>query len=88
MALNIKNERVHELAREAAHRSGRSQTSVIEEALERYLAALPASGDSSVEARAARVRQWAAEYREGLPGGVGDLRREVDDLYREDGLYR
>ena len=33
MSLNIKNERVHELAREAARRTGMNQTSVIEAAL-------------------------------------------------------
>ncbi len=38
MSLNIKNERVHALAREAARLTGRSQTSVIEEALVRLLA--------------------------------------------------
>lgn len=37
MSLNIKNERVHALAREAAAKTGKSQTSVIEEALRRYL---------------------------------------------------
>ncbi len=40
MSLNIKNEHVHELAREAARRTGKSQTSVIEEALEKFLADL------------------------------------------------
>ena len=40
MSLNIKNEHVHALAREAALLTGRSQTSVIEEALERLLADL------------------------------------------------
>lgn len=40
MSLNIKNERVHDLVREAARKTGQSQTSVIEEALRRYLAAL------------------------------------------------
>jgi antitoxin VapB len=40
MSLNIKNERVHELAREAARRTGKTQTSVIEEALARLLADL------------------------------------------------
>ena len=40
MSLNIKNEHVHELAREAARRTGKSQTSVIEEALEKLLADL------------------------------------------------
>lgn len=40
MSLNIKNEHVHDLAREAARRTGKSQTSVIEEALEKLLADL------------------------------------------------
>lgn len=40
MGLNIKNQRVHDLAREAADRTGRTQTSVIELALERLLADL------------------------------------------------
>lgn len=40
MSLNIKNERVHELAREAVRRTGKSQASVIEEALEKLLADL------------------------------------------------
>lgn len=40
MGLNIKNERVHELARRAARTTGKSQTGVIEEALERLLADL------------------------------------------------
>ncbi len=37
MGLNIKNERVHALAREAANRTGQSQTSVVAEALTRLL---------------------------------------------------
>ena len=40
MSLNIKNERVHALAREVATRTGQSQTSAVEIALERYLADL------------------------------------------------
>jgi len=40
MSLNIKNEHVHELARQAARLTGKSQTSVIEEALKRLLADL------------------------------------------------
>jgi len=40
MSLNIKNEHVHDLAREAARLTGKSQTSVIEEALEKLLADL------------------------------------------------
>ena len=44
MSLNIKNEHVHALAREAARRTGKSQTGVIEEALERLLADLEQEG--------------------------------------------
>ncbi len=37
MGLNIKNEAVHDLVRRAAHKTGQSQTSVVETALRRYL---------------------------------------------------
>lgn len=37
MSLNIKNERVHEMVREASALTGKSQTGVIEEALRKYL---------------------------------------------------
>ncbi len=37
MSLNIKSEQVHALAREAANRTGQSQTSVVAEALTRLL---------------------------------------------------
>lgn len=38
MSLNIKNERVHALAREAAELTGTTQTGAIEQALERLIA--------------------------------------------------
>lgn len=38
MVLNIKNQRVHDLARRAAEVTGKTQTGAIEEALERLLA--------------------------------------------------
>ncbi|MDE9364704.1 type II toxin-antitoxin system VapB family antitoxin [Luteipulveratus sp. YIM 133132] len=44
MGLNIKNERVHALAQEAARRTGQTQTGVIETALERLLAGLGPEG--------------------------------------------
>jgi antitoxin VapB len=40
VSLNIKNETVHELVREAARKTGQSQTSVVETALRRYLSEL------------------------------------------------
>lgn len=59
MSLNIKNERVHELAREAARRTGKTQTSVIEEALERLLAELDRA--SADELRRKRVDYLLAD---------------------------
>lgn len=49
MSLNIKNPHVHELAREAARVTGKTQTGAIEEALERLLLAY---GADPVRARA------------------------------------
>ena len=65
MSLNIKNEHVHELAREAARRTGKSQTSVIEEALEKFLADLDYSPEA-VEERAAHLLAIAADFRSRL----------------------
>ncbi len=82
MSLNIKNERVHALAREAARVTGKSQTSVIEEALVKLLAE---HGTDPVEADRQRridaVTQIALKWRD-LPEVEGDDRiREVEDLY-------
>ncbi|MGC5614730.1 type II toxin-antitoxin system VapB family antitoxin [Georgenia sp. Z1491] len=85
MGLNIKNERVHALAREAARVTGKTQTSAIEEALERLLTA---HGEDPARARAQermrRVRSIVAEYAE-LPVAPAREGRvtEVDDLYDE-----
>ena len=85
MSLNIKNERVHALAREAARRTGKSQTSVIEEALRQYLNDL-----DEVRRKAERhaeldevIAQMQREFR-----GV-DLYGAIEDLYDpETGLPR
>ncbi|MBM7517239.1 type II toxin-antitoxin system VapB family antitoxin [Nocardioides nitrophenolicus] len=82
MSLNIKNERVHALAREAARITGKSQTSVIEEALVKLLAEY---GLDPVEADRKRrmdaVTQIALEWQD-LPVLDGEDRiREVEDLY-------
>ncbi len=53
VGLNIKNDRVHDLARTAARRTGRSQTGAIELALERLIEALDEhAGDVHVTRRA------------------------------------
>ena len=80
MGLNIKNPRVHQLAQEAARRTGRSQVSVIEEALERLLAELPGSEH---ERRRAALMDWF----ESLPPPSDEQRHAVaqaqEDLYDE-----
>lgn len=75
LSLNIKNERVHRLAREAAQRTGMSQTGVIEAALEQLLARLD-EGDSSIGQLIAGLQKDIAAH--------GTL--STDDLYDEAGL--
>ena len=77
MSLNIKNERVHALAREAARRTGMNQTSVIEAALERLLAEL--------DDEAGTIDELIAGLQRDL-GTHGLL--STDDLYDDAGLPR
>lgn len=82
MSLNIKNERVHALAREAARVTGKTQTSAIEEALVKLLAEY---GVDPVEADRQRrmdiIREIALEWHE-LPEVEGEDRiRNEEDLY-------
>ncbi len=86
MSLNIKNERVHALAREAARRTGKTQTSVIEEALTRLLADLeaPEAGErlGQVDLVLARVD---AVMTDEIRAAV---RRDLDEMYDDSGLPR
>ncbi|PZU40166.1 MAG: hypothetical protein DI571_13935 [Arsenicicoccus sp.] len=83
VSLNIKNDRVHALAREAARITGRSQTSVIEEALTRLLADYGADPSTVSEGRKLDLaHQILAEYAAD-PGLAGRAIREPDDLYDE-----
>lgn len=88
MSLNIKNPRVHELARRAAQVTGKTQTGAIEEALERLLRAYDADPDQAeAEHRIEVVRRIVAEY----AADQGKSPRElnvVDDLYDDAGLPR
>lgn len=78
MSLNIKNEHVHELVREAAKRTGKSQTSVVEEALRRYLDEL------DQDARDRRVDEILAEFDR---AHIADrIPANTDFLYDENGL--
>ncbi len=47
MSLNIKDERIHDLVREAASRTGLSQTRVVEKAITDLLGRLDAEGSRS-----------------------------------------
>ncbi len=74
MGLNIKNEHVHALAREAARRTGRSQTSAIEAALTRLLADLDAVDGPDSAQRALRI---AADFERRLSD---DERAQLDSV--------
>ncbi|GAB3267883.1 type II toxin-antitoxin system VapB family antitoxin [Arthrobacter pigmenti] len=84
MGMNIKNERVHSLAREAAQRTGRSQTSVLELALEKLLAELEDQDGSDADRRY-RETMKLADYCTALMND-SDRALTTDDLYDENGL--
>ena len=85
MSLNIKSERVHALAREAARITGRSQTSAVEEALTRLLRDYDLDPDQvDLGPRLQRVRDIVAAY------AAADVQMRVEpeivspeDLYDE-----
>ncbi len=83
MGLNIKNERVHELAREAARVTGKSQTGAIEEALVRLLTAYDADPtEARIKRRLDLARDIAVAYAAD-PGEPDRSIRRIEDLYDE-----
>jgi len=86
MSLNIKNERVHQLVRDAAQRTGLSQTSVIEEALKHYLRDL----DEQQSATRRRVDEILAVFDARLTDqDRAEMTKMMDDLYDDEtGLPR
>jgi antitoxin VapB len=80
MGLNIKNERVYELARILSQATGRSMTSVIEEALEKALVELERERELP-----GKVAWLKARLKELGPPPSG-LTSDHSDLYDEDGL--
>jgi len=90
MSLNIKNERVHAMVREAAERTGMSQTSVVEEALRRMLKELDEreskSADSESEDRFNELMAIAARIHARLTP-ERRARLTTDDLYDENGMW-
>jgi len=90
VALNIKNERVCRLARDAARLTGRSQVSVLEEALEAFLAAQEDTGipaESEAQQRIRRSRALLATIHAELSETDRiAIRQAADQLYDETGL--
>lgn len=83
MGLNIKNERVHDLARQAAAATGKSQTGAIQEALTRLLADYDI--DPSAQRLAAKVdhvRSIVRAYAD-TPSTNSREIASVDDLFDE-----
>ncbi len=85
MALNIKNERVCRLAKQAAELTGQSQVSVLEQALEAYLAEHDDAAAAS--RRRARVDRLLAEIDARMTDeDRAAIQRNMDELYDENGL--
>jgi antitoxin VapB len=80
MGLNIKNERVYELARVLSQATGKSMTGVIEEALERALVQL--EREREMPGKVAWLKGRLKELGPPPPGVSSDH----SDLYDEDGL--
>lgn len=83
MAINIKNQHVVDLVRQAARTTGRSQVSVLEEALERYLRDIEHPGPDSRD----RVDEILARVdAEITPSDAAEIRAAMDELYDDGGL--
>ena len=81
MSMNIKNERVHALARQAAQLTGRSQTSAVELALEELLRRHGVDPDDGrVRAKVDRARRIVAQYTADH-ARANPLISEVDSLF-------
>ncbi|MFF3222635.1 type II toxin-antitoxin system VapB family antitoxin [Nocardia suismassiliense] len=83
--MNIKNEKVHALVREAAERTGMSQTSVVEEALKRMLKELDAEREAARQTRKARLWEIVADIDARMTPETRTL-LTTDDLYDDQGL--
>lgn len=83
MGMNIKNEHVHDLARQAATVTGKSQTGAIEEALTRLLADYDIDPEQRrVTAKVDRVRSIVRAYVD-TPSDAGHDIHGVEDLFDE-----
>jgi antitoxin VapB len=91
MSLNIKNPRVHALAREAAERAGTTQTGALERALEEFLRALDARQEQGEQLHAllVDVRERVSQAETSLGTAASTHSGALLDagvLYDEEGL--
>ena len=80
MSLNIKSERVHDLAKRLSHETGLSMTAAIEKALEDQLTRIHRHQER--ECRFSRIKEITSKLPPPPPGVTSDH----SDLYDEDGL--
>ena len=89
VSLNIKNQRVHDLAREAARVTGKSQTSVIEEALVKLLREYDADPVAAERQRRLESIRVILDWFDQNPGDPDREIKTIEDLYDEEtGLPR
>lgn len=87
VGLNIKNEHVHELVRRLAELTGQSQTSAIEDAVQRRLNELDRAQSEAEHERRRRIRESVARLQE-LPDVGPSYEQIMDELYDDAGLPR
>jgi antitoxin VapB len=89
MSLNIKSERAVALVRELASRTGRSQTSAVEDAVARRLAELDRDSPERAERRRAGANEVLRELDRLLTAEDRHaIRHNVAGLYDDSGLPR
>ena len=81
MSLNIKNERTHALVRELAEATGLSQTSAVEQAVQRWLDEIK-QDDRRARGHAVLEEYWAHLTDESRAA----MQRAMDEMYDESGL--
>lgn len=86
MGLNIKNERVHDLARRAARLTGKTQTGAIEEALELLIAAQREDPEAARQERLDLL--WQEIGADVTAADRAATRRAMAEMYDEQGLPR
>lgn len=86
MSLNIKNERVCALARRAANTLGTTQTSALEQALERHDEQRRRAGEQERYARSMQVLERIDTMLTDADRKA--MQRDLDEMYDEGGLPR